>query len=122
MNTTKARTQFEFPWPLPNLKPVSAADFWREVTMCGCPPSIRVPTQCIDGSWAAILAFNVNRYALTGGGFAVFAYYSGPKAGTQEYATYTECEHTWTTQNLGRCYNGYTCSKCGANYTVDSSD
>lgn len=24
--------------------------------------------------------------------------------------------------NLGRCYNGYRCEKCGCSWTVDSSD
>lgn len=25
-------------------------------------------------------------------------------------------------ENLGRCYNRYSCPKCGITYTVDSSD
>lgn len=117
-----SKTKFQFTWPLPNFKIVEAKEFWREVSVYGCPPSFHVPAQQIGDSWATVLAFHVNRYDLHGGGFAVMVYYSGPKAGAQEYATYRECEHTWTTQNLGRCYNAYTCSKCGAYYTVDSSD
>jgi hypothetical protein len=33
------------------------------------------------------------------------------------------CSHgPYITKNLGRCYNGYTCTKCNFNYTIDSSD
>ena len=32
------------------------------------------------------------------------------------------CAHEMEGKNLGRCYNGYTCKKCGYHYTVDSSD
>ena len=34
----------------------------------------------------------------------------------------TPCVHEYTSQNLGRCYNGYTCKHCGDYYTVDSGD
>lgn len=34
-----------------------------------------------------------------------------------------QCEHEWyQSKNLGRCYNEYTCSKCGRTKNVDSSD
>ena len=32
------------------------------------------------------------------------------------------CEHSMRGKNLGRCYNEYTCQKCGYYYRVDSSD
>jgi hypothetical protein len=32
------------------------------------------------------------------------------------------CEHKWTSRNLGRCYNEYKCSVCGAWSRVDSGD
>ena len=32
------------------------------------------------------------------------------------------CKHNIETTNLGRCYNRYTCTKCGYSYSVDSSD
>lgn len=34
-----------------------------------------------------------------------------------------KCEHKWgPAKNLGRCYNEYTCEKCGIKNCVDSSD
>lgn len=40
-----------------------------------------------------------------------------------ETETETEtCEHEYAQETLGRCYNGYTCKKCGYYYEVDSSD
>ena len=32
------------------------------------------------------------------------------------------CSHEMQTTNLGRCYNRYSCAKCGYSYTVDSGD
>ena len=32
------------------------------------------------------------------------------------------CDHKWTSRNLGRCYNEYKCSVCGAWSRVDSGD
>jgi hypothetical protein len=32
------------------------------------------------------------------------------------------CKHEWTRRNLGRCYNEYKCSVCGAWTRVDSGD
>lgn len=34
----------------------------------------------------------------------------------------TPCVHEYTSENLGRCYTGYTCNHCGDHYTIDSSD
>lgn len=34
----------------------------------------------------------------------------------------TPCVHEYTSQNLGRCYNRYTCKHCGYSYEIDSSD
>lgn len=35
---------------------------------------------------------------------------------------FADCKHSYHAKNLGRCYNAYTCTKCGDSYTVDSSD
>lgn len=35
---------------------------------------------------------------------------------------FADCEHRYNQKNLGRCYNEYTCVKCGDSYTVDSTD
>lgn len=35
---------------------------------------------------------------------------------------FSDCVHTYNQQNLGRCYNAYTCTKCGDSFAVDSSD
>jgi len=32
------------------------------------------------------------------------------------------CVHEYKGENLGRCYNGYTCQHCGDYFTVDSGD
>lgn len=37
-------------------------------------------------------------------------------------ASYAGCEHEYAQETLGRCYNKYTCKKCGYSYEVDSSD
>lgn len=34
----------------------------------------------------------------------------------------TPCTHEYTTTNLGRCYNRYTCKHCGYSYSIDSGD
>ena len=34
----------------------------------------------------------------------------------------TPCTHEYTTRNLGRCYNQYTCKHCGYSYSIDSGD
>ncbi len=36
---------------------------------------------------------------------------------------YESCDHVWKFDvNLGRCYNQYKCTKCGALEQVDSGD
>jgi hypothetical protein len=32
------------------------------------------------------------------------------------------CMHEYSVNNLGRCFNGYTCKHCGDYYTIDSGD
>lgn len=39
-----------------------------------------------------------------------------------EEAKTEPCEHEYAQETLGRCYNKYTCKKCGYSYEVDSSD
>lgn len=34
----------------------------------------------------------------------------------------TPCTHEYTAENIGRCYNRYTCKHCGDKYEIDSSD
>ncbi len=38
------------------------------------------------------------------------------------YFSFHGCVHKYETQNLGRCWNRYTCKKCGHSYESDSSD
>ena len=48
-------------------------------------------------------------------------YMSGAPTGkTLQREDGTACVHEYTGQNLGRCYNGYTCQHCGDYYTIDS--
>lgn len=45
--------------------------------------------------------------------------------GKDNYEKLDKCykeDHKVTCQNLGRCYNRYTCDICQTTYTVDSSD
>ena len=34
----------------------------------------------------------------------------------------TPCVHQYTSRNIGRCYNEYTCIHCGMSYNIDSGD
>jgi hypothetical protein len=39
------------------------------------------------------------------------------------YYRFDKCIHNWVhTEVLGRCYNRYTCSKCGEKQSIDSGD
>lgn len=38
------------------------------------------------------------------------------------YFRFSECIHDYSEKGVGRCLHQYTCSKCGKQYTVDSSD
>lgn len=47
-----------------------------------------------------------------------YRYYLGK--GKSEMRKDIRYDVVWT--NIGRCYNRYTCQKCGCSWTVDSSD
>jgi hypothetical protein len=91
--------------------------------------------------WSHAWVYLVDHGHLEGGGYAVLYTYNrradyGKKPGEcgdalgskdanapciQVY-TWRQCVHEFTQQNVGRCLNKYTCKKCGANHTIDSSD
>jgi hypothetical protein len=48
--------------------------------------------------------------------------YGRPTGKTRARADGTPCVHEYTSQNLGRCYNRYTCKHCEYAYDIDSSD
>jgi hypothetical protein len=106
----------------PNLRPATADLFWREVTNFGFPSPVVLSSMRVDGSWATPAVFPLNRAQYLGGGFVIYVFYSGPKAGTQEYFTYSECVHEFQARTIGNCWTAHTCAKCGARYDVDSSD
>lgn len=111
-------------WPLPNLKKIEATEFWHHASCWALPQSTYVERQKDQDSqgWFTPVTYVVNHGKLTGGGFVVKCYYSGPRAGQQDFFTWCECDHDFEHKSGGNCYHIYTCKKCGARYDVDSSD
>lgn len=110
-------------WPLPNLKPIKAADFWHHASIWTLDKSIYVQAQHDQGGgWFHPVVYFVGQGDLIGGGFVVKCFYSGQKAGQQEFFRWSECDHVFGHESGGNCYHIYTCSKCGGRYDVDSSD
>jgi hypothetical protein len=93
-------------WPLPNLKEITAREFWHHMTIWGCPKSTYVQKQSDGkGSWFSPTIFEAHHGELAGGGFVVLAYYSGPKNGEVEYFTWQECVHDFEHKSGGNCYH-----------------
>ncbi len=107
-------------WPLPNQVPSTEAEFWGFNTTW-------IPTACVyvgsvtlePSRWAALVLYVVNHSQLIDGGFAVAYEYGREKT---HYYKWTLCKHEFTSRNIGRCLNEYTCKHCGKSYQIDSSD
>jgi len=111
----------------PNLKEIEAGDWaWgqssytptaelyigRVVLPDGTKGDMRVTVYC-------------GGYYNHGGGFAtLFMYdYTGSQHGHRvRFFEWASCQHRYSSKNIGRCLNRYTCEKCGHSYDVDSSD
>lgn len=111
-------------WPLPNVKPIKAEEFWHHASIWGMKASTYVQRRQDEDmkGWFTPLVFEINSERLIGGGFLVKCFYSGSRAGEQEFFTYVECDHEFEGRKAGNCYHIYTCKKCQARYDVDSSD
>jgi len=110
-------------WPLPNMKEVSAKDFWLWISIWGGPKTTYIQSQQEgERNWFNPVVFVIDHSDLAGGGFVVKNFYSGPRAGEQAFFRWRECDHEFEHKSGGNCYHIYTCKKCGARHDVDSSD
>lgn len=58
-----------------------------------------------------------------GGGFVVAFKYGYPAEHLKaRFFSWASCDHTYSSKNIGRCLNRYTCTQCQHFYDVDSSD
>lgn len=110
---------------LPNLDRTTDIEFWHAASLGDFKVEARLRHQEVmnaDGelAWASPILYFVDDGDLLAGGYMVAYFYSHPKH--VEYFRWRACDHEFKSQNLGRCYNKYTCTKCGRFYTIDSSD
>lgn len=110
---------------LPNLKRITENDFWWSNMHHSAKAEIYVGRQVnkieIDGSadWRDVILYWQDRDYLANGGHAVLWCYNRKET---HYFEWRACDHTFKSQNIGRCLNRYTCTKCGVSHDVDSSD
>lgn len=116
------------PFPLPNMKKVTEREFWANestwtthVRANGGQIQLNNPNPPYGTEWGHLMLYFVNHGRFTGGGYAVMFYY-WRKENPVEYYEWCSCDHSFKETNISNCYNKYTCTKCGASYTVDSSD
>lgn len=108
-------------WPLPNMKPVTEAQFWGQLTIFTHKADTYYGQVKIGEEWATVRLMLVDGGHLIGGGLAVarFSTYNKERVA---YFQWSDCDHTFTEKNVGRCLHRYTCTKCNRAYEVDSSD
>lgn len=107
----------------PNLRDCTEADYWGYRSSYSFNGEAYVGyTKLPDGSAATRLVFFISNGRDQQGGFVVDRIYSGQLNGKVIYRRWGLCIHTFEEKRLGNCYHGYTCTKCDARYTVDSSD
>lgn len=127
-------------WPLPNMKEVGERDFWgwrssysfeAEIWFGQIKTAEVDPTShCRNPQWGTLIVYLVDHSRMEGGGFAVVYNYSArdwnaeadkPGAKSVSYYEWAKCVHEFSERNTGHCQHTYTCKKCGASHTVDSS-
>ena len=115
---------WNLPWPLPNMKPVEATDFWGWRSSYGFKGEIWAGSKEVevDGKreHATVLVYWVDHSRYAGGGFAV-AVTHRYKQEKVLYFDWRACDHQFRGRNTGKCLHEYTCEKCGYSYEVDSS-
>lgn len=110
----------------PNLKEIKSGDWaWGQNSYSPTAELYVGDVNLPDGTRGTmrVTAYH-GGYENHGGGFATFFVYGHkpPYDHAVRFFEWASCEHTRNSQNIGRCLNRYTCSKCGHFYDVDSSD
>lgn len=111
-----------YPWPLPNMTPTTARDFWKWNHSWGFRANAWCGTRRIGDSWANVAVFLANVAELMDGGFVVTSFYSGPRRDETDYHRWSGCAHDFDEKNTANCEHTYTCRKCKRAFSVDSSD
>ena len=106
---------------LPNLTPIDQGEFWGWRADYSFQAEVSLGRHRLDGKPATWFAYFAGHSALAEGGFAV-AYLHGPSGMPQvRYFRWQRCDHGFEVADTGKCQRTYTCTKCGASHSTDSS-
>lgn len=106
------------PWPLPNLKQSSEAEFWGWQRSYGPRARLWLGQKKIAYKWATVLAYWMGEVHPS---FAVAVFEEYPKPTRAVYFTWTACVHDFKIVDSGHCWRDYACTKCPAKFHEDSS-
>lgn len=113
------------PDDLPNREEITDHEMWRMFSSWSPQEWMWGGTTEWEGDWGTLTILYCPVMNHAGGGYAVWAPYSSrdykKKDFKPRYFSWIQCKHEFVHKLLGNCWHGYTCSKCGAQYDVDSS-
>lgn len=121
-NTFDGKVDPYGPVNVPNLVEITAGDYWFYQMSYSPMCTVHLDyAQRENGQWSTrVAAVYGDGHHIARGGFIVEQY--NDKDHTVKYWSWASCLHEYKHTLLGNCYHGYNCVKCGASYTVDSSD
>lgn len=97
-------------WPLPNLKPTTAEEFWS----WQCSYSYTAKAHVVrgdlkvDGRWADLFIFKMpDIYTFIDGGFAVLVFKEYSKPTEVKFYEWRACEHDFEIAESRMCYRKY---------------
>lgn len=106
------------PWPLPNMKQIEPHEYWHWATSWTPRAVAYGGHQTFEDKRGTLFVYHVDQHHRKKGGFAFLISSYGRDV---TYFEWSACDHSWLSHCKGRCWTGYECTKCGAEYDVDSS-